>query len=311
MLAIPTFNIARSIETHNVSVDVLADWIEASVLFDTEDQLSDVALIDALREGHIYDDSAMAADIVGSGWTELRRRHTCMGVSSPISVSSGRITRIRSWQDSPAHTFCLLLALAKWYRGWARRFGSDFTEQGELFEIITQRSLETQFPGWKVHATGWCRTRARKLGAVVKELASLLGESEGAVEKWTKSGANEAGLDLVLYRPFNDTRVGFPVFLAQCASGGDWEGKLHTPRLEVWTRIIDFAAKPKKAFATPFSFLDGDFVRNCSLVDGLLLDRCRLLAAAAEDPAWLSQGLRDRLIAWCQPRVASLPRLDE
>jgi hypothetical protein len=310
MLATPTYGFGRSVNTYNVSLDVLADWIEANLLFGDEDQLSDSSLIDVLCEEKICDERSMAADIIGNGWTELRRRQRCIGNAWPISIASGRITRTQLWQDIPAHSFCILLAFSKWYRRWAKKFGSDYTEQGELFENLTQRSLETQFRGWKVHSTGWTRTHAKKLGNVVKTVSSLLGESEGTLERWTKPSANDAGLDLVLYRPFNDSRVGIPVYLFQCASGGDWDGKLHTPRLEIWTRIIDFVAKPKKAFATPFSFLDSEFIRNCNLVDGLLFDRYRLLAAGHENPQWLSHAFRDRLIAWCRPRISSLPSLD-
>ena len=310
MLAVPTSGFSRSVETNNVSLDVLADWLEANVLFGDEDQLSDASLIDVLCEGQICKKQSMAAEIIGNGWTELRRRQKCIGRAWPIAITSGRITRMRSWEDVPAHSFCVLLALAKWYRHWANGFGNDYTEQGELFEALTRKSLETHFRGWLVHSTGWAQTHARRLGDIVKKVSSLLGESEGPLEKWTRPSAKDAGLDLVLYRPFNDARVGIPVYLFQCASGGDWEGKLHTPRLEIWTRIIDFAAKPKKAFATPFSFLDSEFVRNCLLVDGLLVDRYRLLAAGNENPAWIPPDLRDRLIAWCQPRVAKLPSLD-
>ena len=310
MLAVPTSGFFRSVEVSNVSLDVLADWIEANVLFGDENQLSDASLIDVLCEEQICNEQAMAAGIIGNGWTELRRRQSCIGQAWPIALAPGRITRTRPWQDVPAHSFCVLLALAKWYRPWAKKFGSNYTEQGELFEILTKKSLEAHFQGWKVHSTGWTRTQSRRLGAIVKDVSSLLGESEGPLERWTRPSASDAGLDLVLYRPFNDARVGIPVYLFQCASGGDWEGKLHTPRLEIWTRIVDFAAKPKKAFATPFSFLDDEFVRNCNLVDGLLLDRYRLLAAGDENPDWISSDLRDRLIAWCEPRVASLPSLN-
>jgi hypothetical protein len=310
MLAVPTVGFARSVHAHNVSLDVLADWIEANALLGDDDQLSGASLIDVLRDEQICDDQSMAADIIGNGWTELRRRQKCIGRAWPIGIAPGRITREQSWQNVPAHTFCILLALAKWYRGWARTFGNNYTEQGELFELLTQKSLESQFQGWRTHLTGWSRTHARKLDAVVEEIASLLGEARGSVKRWASPSANEAGLDLLLYRPFNDARVGIPVYLTQCASGGDWEGKLHTPRLEVWRKIIEFAAIPKKAFATPFSFLDDEFVRNCNLVDGLLLDRYRLLAAGDENPAWIPSDLRDRLIAWCQPRVSSLPSLN-
>ena len=35
-----------------------------------------------------------------------------------------------------------------------------------------------------------------------------LGEMKGEIEPWENPGGNEAGLDLLFYRPFPDNRVG-------------------------------------------------------------------------------------------------------
>jgi hypothetical protein len=307
MLKIPTKGVSRSTHTHNVSLDVFCDWIEGSILF-VDDELSSTDVVDALTEDQIYDDQDMASEIVSDAWAELRRRESCVGNGSPFTVGGLRITRqYDSWQDTPAHSFCVLLSLAKWYREWARPFGSDYTEQGALFEDLTKESLEKLFSGWHIHQTGWTRTRTNRLAAVVDQVADHLGESKGVIERWTRPTANEAGLDLLCYRPFPDRRVGVPVYLMQCASGGDWEGKLHTPNLNIWRHIVQFAAIPKKAFATPFAFLEDEFIRNSALVDGMLLDRYRLLSVADTEEEWVSRPLRRRIIRWARPRVRTLP----
>ena len=311
MLALPERGIARSVEAHNVELDVLADWIEASVLFQEEPEISGAELVDLLCETQIYEQQAFAWERMGDAWAELRRRQDCLGGFSPLTIEPHRITRLTPWRDTPAHSFCVVLSLAKWYPKWASRFGHNYTEQGELFELVTRASLERLLPGWRFHLTGWARTRTNKLGAVVKDIAALLGESIGKIERWTKPTANEAGLDLLCYRPFVDARVGVPVYLLQCASGADWESKLHTPRLEIWRRLVEFAATPRKAFSTPFAFLDTDFVRNCVLVDGLLIDRYRLLSAGRDNLNWITAELRARLVAWLEPRVTQLPRAQE
>lgn len=307
MLAIPTKGIYRSTNSHNVQLDVLCDWIEGSLLF-VDDRLSSTDIVDALCEEQIYSRQEMAWQIVENAWTEMRRRQSCIGDGSPFSITSSFIKRGRRWEEAPAYSFCVLLSFAKWYRTWANQFGRDYTEQGALFEDLTKESLERQFADWKIHPTGWTRSRPARLDNIVQQVASLLGESKGTVERWTSPSAKEAGLDLLCYRPFPDRRAGVPVFLMQCASGCDWEGKLHIPRLEIWNRIVEFTAKPKKAFATPFALLDNDFVRNCNLVDGLLIDRYRLLAVGGLDENWLSPQLRNRLITWARQRVLALPR---
>ncbi len=311
MLAIPRRGISRSTNVHNVDLDVFCDWIEGSTLFIEEDELSASDIVDALGEGEIYEDQDFAWEIVSDAWSELRRRQDWIGSGCPVEVLDRRLRRRYDWRDTPAHSFCIALAFAKWYPTWARGFGTDFTIQGELFELLARESLQRLFPGWEIHATGWTRTHAKKLAAVVSEVASRLGESVGDIGRWTKPRANEAGLDLLCYRPFPDKRVGVPVYLLQCASGGDWEGKLHTPNLDIWRNIVHFASMPKKAFATPFAFRDDEFVRNCGIVNGMLLDRCRLLSPAREDAHWVSDALKDRLVAWLQPRIDQLPKRGE
>jgi hypothetical protein len=311
MLAIPTKGISRSTEKHNVDLDVLCDWMEGSVLFQDDTELPASDVIDVLCEGEIYDNQDFAWEIVLDAWSELHRREQWLGAGYPIEITNHHLKRRGDWRDTPAHSFCLALAFAKCYPDWARPFGRNFAEQGELFESLTKESLQALFSGWEIHSTGWTRTSANKLTAVVSKVASLLGESMGKISRWTRPKANDAGLDLLCYRPFPDGRVGVPVYLFQCASGGDWEGKLHTPNLQVWTKIIEFASRPKKAFATPFAFRDDEFVTNCNLVDGLLMDRYRLLTPARENPNWVPEALKGRLVAWLAPRIQQLPKANQ
>ncbi|MFQ5915203.1 MAG: hypothetical protein ACE5JS_18690 [Nitrospinota bacterium] len=292
-----------------MKLDVLCDWIEASVLFD-EDELSVADIVDALCEENIYKKQELAFEMVGNAWTELRRRSSWIRAGFPLTLRSSRISRRVSWEDVAPHSFCLLLCLAKWYRSWAREFGSDYTEQGEIFEELTKESLSRQFSGWQIHRTGWSKTNLKKLSEVVRFVAEKLGEPMGHIRRWTKPDANEAGLDLLCYRPFRDERVGVPVYLMQCASGGNWKDKLHTPNLNLWRQIVQFTTKPTKAFSTPFAFLDDAFIRNCTLIEGMLLDRYRLLAPAMDNAAWISMPLKERIIDWAAPRVSALPCRD-
>ena len=147
----------------------------------------------------------------------------------------------------------------------------------------------------------------RRLGAIVADVAARLGETTGDIIRWSRQKANEAGLDLLCFRPFPDGRVGVPVYLIQCASGGDWHTKLKTPDLRIWTKVIDFAADPKKAFSMPFALSASDFTFHCNLVDGLLLDRYRLLAPGQAQREWITPQLTTELVAWARPRVAALP----
>ena len=307
MLVLPTKGVARSIQEHKVDLDVLCDWIEGTILFD-EKKLSTIDIVDSLCEGLIYDDQSFATARVQDAWCELRRRQSCIGHGSAFLIDGSQIKRTREWRSAPAHSFCVILSFAKWYPKWTEQFGSDYNEQGELFEELTKESLQRQFGGWNVHKTGWSRSHPKKLNDVIDEITDKLGELKGNPETWGDPQANEAGVDLLCYRPFTDNRVGTPVFLMQCASGLNWAEKLKTPDITDWRKYIQFAARPSKAFATPFALIDGDFLRCCGKVDGMLLDRTRILAATNIDDNWVSNGLRQRLIRWMRPRISKLPR---
>lgn len=309
MLALPSVGMARSTEVHNIDLAALCDWIEGNILFD-EEELSPSDVVDLLIETQIYAKQDFAWEIVQVAWAELGLRLGWLEEAAPVRMESRRATRLRTWQETPAHSFCLTLSFAKWYPTWARQFGMDYTEQGELFEALTKEGMERLFPGWVVHPTGWTRTHADNLNEVVNQVVTHLGEARGDVERWTDNTAHEAGLDLLCYRPFVDHRVGMPVFLMQCGSGGRWEGKLKTPDLRIWTKIVQFASDPKKAFAMPYALSEREFRQSCLLVNGLLLDRYRLLSAAGDDPNWVSSELQERIIAWIAPRLNTLPRAD-
>jgi len=311
MLAIPSVGMAVSTNQHNVKIDVLCDWIEASALFLDEAHLPDAEVVDALVEEEIYESQGFAWEIVADAWSQMRRRQKWIGKASPITVESHRLVRERDWQQAPAHSFCLALTLAQFYPQWAKGFGSNFTVQGELFEKLTQRSVELLFPGWVVHRTGWATSQPKKITEVVEEIANILGESKGDIGRWVGPHANEAGLDLLCYRPFPDGRVGVPVYLMQCASGTNWEGKLHTPHLGIWKKLVQFAAHPGKAFAMPFALTDVDFPVKCGTVDGLTLDRYRLLSSGGDNPDWVPADLTHEIVAWLEPRLATLAQYSE
>jgi len=307
MLDIPSRGMGHSVSTHNVALDVLGDWIEASILFQKDKEISKSDVVDLLCDEEVYAGQALAWEAVDDAWKILRTRKTSMGKGSAFVLDGSRIVRVAPWHSRPAHSFCLMLCCAKWYSPWTKQFGSDFTEQGSLFEELSGEALSSLFPGWEVHSTGWSRARTTQLKAAVTGVAEALGEAVGDIVRWTKSSAKDAGLDLMCYRPFADGRAGYPAFLFQCASGCDWDGKLHTPNLRTWTKAIQFASDPKKAFATPFAFQKIEFLQNANLVDGLLLDRLRLLSPGDNDADWVSPQLRRKLVIWLRPRVKLLP----
>ena len=310
MLAIPSTGFKRSINTHNVDLGVCCDWIEASVLF-LQEELTGADVVDALRENELYESQDFAWAFVEDAFSHIRTRRHLFGSGYPVRFQGkDRLKPRGAVSDYGAYGFCLALSIPNLYPKWASGFGHNFTLQGELFEKLTCESVAYSLSGWEVHITGWSRTNTNKLKDVVATVASLLGEGIGDISRWTRASANEAGLDLLCFRPFPDQRVGVPVYLVQCASGANWEQKLRTPDLKVWRKLVTFAAEPKKAFSMPYALMNDEFIRHTNVVDGLLLDRHRLLAPGKDNQNWVSQQLNDDLLHWMNLRIGSLPLLE-
>ncbi|MEY2881840.1 MAG: hypothetical protein RLZZ15_4220 [Verrucomicrobiota bacterium] len=307
MLAVPEKGVATSAEAHNCRPDALADWVEAMVAFGQDGRVSGSDIVDVLKEEEIYDNQSFAWEMVANVVGELDRRAECLGPSCPYVIRSGTVSRRRAWQDAPAHSFCLTLSLAKWYPAWARKAGKNFNEQGRLFEELTASALRQVMPSWNVHSTGWTAKKPVKISQVVPEVARLLCETVGEITPWVNSQANEAGLDLLCFRTFQDNRPGMPALMVQCASGLDYLSKAQTPDKKEWAQLVRFTAMPTRSLATPFAFTEEEFKRVCNKVDGPLFDRCRLLLADRDSHDWLPPKLAKALVAWITPRVARLP----
>ncbi|MER9926717.1 hypothetical protein NKJ84_28285 [Mesorhizobium sp. M0048] len=286
---------------------IFCDWIEASALF-LKKEVTGSDLIDILTENNIYKSQAFAWELVNDAFSIVDVRARLIGEGYPLVATADGVAPKGDWGDYTPYAFCLMLSMAKSHGVWVRdTFGTDFTAQGELFERLTAEAVTIAFRGWSVHATGWTRTRTARIKQVVEGVCTQLNEAAGEVLHWTAATAKEAGLDLVTYRPFADGNVGVPVYLWQCASGMDWVHKRKTPDLALWQRIVSWAVTPRKAMAMPFALSDTEMRQHSVIVEGLLLDRHRLLEPGMDNRDWVSDDLRGSLIDWLRPRIAVVP----
>ena len=303
MLSIPR-GFQPSEKAHNIDNATFLDWVEATMLI-AEEELSPTNIIDYLIEEQLYDydNQDFASEYVSSGWADLKGRLSWLGCHSPIIFDDRWMMRRLEWTEVPAHSFCLIVSFGPRYDDWGADFGPDYTKQGELFELVTKAAMEMRFSGWQFLHTGWGRDKTSKLPDVVSEITSYINEPIGNIEDYASEQANEAGVDLVWHLPFADIRGGAPVYLAQCASGKNWIDKVSEPDIKEWTKFIDFAGVPSKAFSLPFSLDDREMRRQSNRAGGLLLDRYRLLAHGVSESEWVPDTLRHDLINWLDPRI--------
>lgn len=307
MMALPTQGVRLSVQSHNSDTELFCDWIEASVLF-LDEELSGGDVLDLLLENNLYRSQDFAWEFIESVFAVLRERARVLGQGYPFTGGTRLFRPKGAWQDHLPYAFCLMLSLASSHREWWGSFGRDYTAQGELFERLTREALQLSFKEWEVHSTGWSRNQAVRLAEVAQRVADLLNEVIGDVERWARKTAKEIGLDLLCFRPYPDQRVGVPAYLVQCASGMDWERKQHTPNLDIWSRVVQFAVKPQKALSMPFALSEREMVMHSAAVAGLLLDRHRLLEPGRFNADWLSQELKVDLIDWLTNRINVIPK---
>ena len=106
MLSIPEKGFLRSVETNNVSLGNLADWIEANLLFSTG-KISISDIVDLLIEEQICNGGGqeLAHEIANSGWLEIEKRKRWGGIPEEVIVEGLHIRTTVSWEQHSIRSF--------------------------------------------------------------------------------------------------------------------------------------------------------------------------------------------------------------
>ncbi len=300
MLRIPSKGLQNSVNRHNCRTDVLSDWIEGSALF-TQTRISKVDVLDMLLEEQVYRNEDFAWEFILNVWDDLRYRVE-HGKNCALRIDLDGVTPEGHWEKFPAYSFCLALAL----RDWCSCGDNSHHEQGELFERLTECSLVAR--GWRSKRTGWASKNAAGLPRLVEEISSHIKEPLGGnIEEWLPSRGKDAGLDLICDQLFSDDRGGRPLYFFQCASGRQWKDKTNTPDLQLWAKLIDFSNSPLRGFSLPYVLSERrEFRRVANSINGILIDRLRLIAPLAGDSNQVPSELESDLKNWLTPRIEAL-----
>jgi len=285
MLGLPESGLSRSIKQHNSDLNVLCDWVEASVVFEDE-QVSKSDVVDRLIQDQVYEKQDFAAQIVDVVWSVISLRMKYLNSPLGIKMVKNRIIRSEEWESFPAYGFCLALACAPFYPTWAKGWGPA-SVRGELFEQLAQESFKSALRGWTVRRMGWSPENPKKLRDTIESIISDLNEVEGSeLDLHIDEHANELGLDLLAYYSFDDKHASLPVILIQCASGDNWKSKRKTPDLDLWRTIVSFNSCPVRGFAIPFAYAEPSELRkHTRSINGVVIERTRLLAGRGKNTA--------------------------
>ncbi len=306
MIAVPERGLLHPQSVEDVHTGVLADWLEANLLF-WEPRITSSDVVESLLAYATFaGDQEHGYAIASRGWQELRQRRRWGGTAGALAINADVIETGADWRESLIWSFFVLLSVQRIYPTWASTH-ADYPTQGDLFEQVVEAICPAIFPGWRSYRTGWSPNDAKDIPAIVDQLRSrIYVQGNANPERWLSEESKDGGLDIVCYRPFADEREALPVYFLQCASGRNWREKVTTPNAAVWQRVLDAAVQPSTGIAAPF-VVDDDELRRAALQgQTIILDRLRMLSAATSAAISLPEHLRDTVRDWMHPRVESL-----
>ena len=200
-----------------------------------------------LLRGDVWIDREDLEVIIELLTQELSRRSQVVGRTYPFSVESGNI-RLACSDDSLCYVFLLCISTSAPLRSENRQADVEL-----LLDMVVLDALCGYLSGESrgVHF-GWPSSgdRPPSFPAAIQWLADRLGLRPGKGEK--RAARRDAGVDVVVWRPFRDQREGFVTVLTQCTSAIDWTEKAKDIVIDLWRGYIDFGKDPITCLATPF-----------------------------------------------------------
>lgn len=266
----------------------LAEFIEAELVFGQDDYLSITEVRTLFPTGRQPTDDELSIAL-----GEVERRRTSYGGHYPFLVDDRGVLFVR---DEAAYLYVFLLLLS--LKGTPMRIVGAYPRSDRIFDAIVREA----FLGWlgpNTHALtfAWPARAGRptRFPDAVEWAAGRLGLSarKGEVPTHPQDG----GVDVIVWRPFPDGRVGFEIYLVQNTVQFSFAKKPHDVVPEKWMKWWDISTPPAVGFAIPFAIPDQDpWWLEITFGVALPMDRGRILRALeGSDPRRLPEwsSLRD------------------
>lgn len=255
--------------------------------------LEDFETIEEITDEGSERSQAVAEDALG----EVSDRLTACGshpVSYPFEVQP-RYIQARANFDDSVYVFLLVLST------FGKDAGPSTLDGADLFEQVSAYAAEQYLGGADRGAKRYLFGFPRRVSPAgfrdaVDDLCVRIGEGGRSRNRPTRSDQKDAKLDLVVWRAFDDGRVGKLIGFGQCATGHNWRTKLselQTPAF--WKKWITepAAVDPVRMFFVPFR-VEAIKWDDASIDGGILFDRCRIASLAAN----LDDALRRSCRRW-------------
>lgn len=231
---------------------------------------------------------ATAERIVGSALEQIEHRASVLGGGYPFVIDNGGIKYRGS--ATGVYEICLATSLSPMAKV------SGLPKPTVIFEWIARDILRLYIgPGSEGFRTGWpshkLEKRERGVPRLFAQLNSLCKEFAWRPKAYLPTNPKprdlkDAGLDIVVWKPFPDGRTCNLFALGQCACGWtDWENKfddLNTTRLRSWFEGPTYVS-PVRCFFVPFHIPNDGHLKQVAEHAGLPIDRARIVMLAEQN----------------------------
>ncbi len=253
----------------------------------------DWELVDEEGDGRDADGPAPTRDMRGelnqsaaeSAFSEIERRSAACGPEGYAFdvLADGHAIRMRPDWDQSVYSFLLLIGF----------FVRSARDGEKLFEEVCAEASASYFGGrtFGVDAIAFGFPRRHPnpnhFPRALDELCQRIGEGEGALRTETIDHLKDGKLDVVVWRPFADGRVGKLIGFGQCATGHtDWQTKLSElqPRafIDKWLRR-PIPVLPVRLYFVPWCVEPRSWTERVTDA-GIIFDRCRIAEFARDLP---------------------------
>ena len=143
------------------------------------------------------------------------------------------------------------------------------------------------------------RLSPKDFPGALKKLCSHLREGKPDRKMPNASSMKDAGLDLVIRKPFPDRRASQLIAFGQCATGRNWWEKRHELQPGDWCRewmLKTPQVMPSKMFFVPHAVASRDWA-HLGYQAGIIFDRFRITYCCEGE---IRDGLREKLRLWSE-----------
>ncbi|MEV7932574.1 hypothetical protein [Curtobacterium sp. NPDC089185] len=256
----------------------LADWLEASMVVFGMYTVSRSAIARQWSSGQ-GPDSAELDELFG----EVQRRTAMFPDLYPFRVVSESVV-IPEYIPSPIYFMLILLT----FRGRLIKNPSSLASITPAFEALVRDAVLAYIgAGARGVRFGYPSSegRPKDLPDAVRWVAELMGLRAPHVDELVDKTDNDAGVDVIAWKPLVGGGASFSVWLVQATVQSDFQRKGRDVVLREWGKLIEFGSLPNAALCVPEVVPSDTRARLTISYDvHLFLDRLGMLGALSGTP---------------------------